>query len=323
MQFILSPGAVTVFLDGKPYTVGRTARTFDAVVDAIRSEAVDKLRQLLDIRSAILKQFKSASGKVTVDGNRLMYGDQEVTGLISTRVFEMLAKSLDIKPMITFVENMMENPSMRATRELYGFMEACNLPITEDGHFLAYKRVRGDYKSVHDGKTDNSIGRVLEMPRNKVDEDAERTCSYGLHFCSFDYLKHFSGERIVILKIHPRDVVAIPTDYNNSKGRACRYEVVAELNVDHDTNLPTKTLDENFTTDYGHEADESINVVNQELTVALDTALSPSGMTLRKLRAIRDWLTNGTTYAEIAKDYGISPRQVGRIDRGEAWANVK
>lgn len=319
MQYILSPGAVTVFLDGKPYTVGRTARTFDAVVDAIRSESVDKLRQLLDIRAAIIKQFKSATGKVKVDGNRLMYDDQEVTGLISTRVFEMLAKGLNITPMITFVENMMQNPSMRATRELYGFMEACNLPVTDDGHFLAYKRVRGDYKSVHDGKTDNSIGRVLEMPRNMVDEDADRTCSYGLHFCSFDYLKHFSGERIVILKIHPRDVVAIPADYNNSKGRACRYEVVGELSVDHDTNLPTKTLDENFTTDYGREEPEVAVTVTDDL----DALLSPSGMTLRKLRAIRDELANGSTYAEVADWAGISPRQVGRIDRGEAWANVK
>lgn len=322
MKYILSSGAITVFLDGKPYTVGRTARTFDAVVDAVRSEATDKLRMLLDIRSQIANKFKSASGKVKVEGNRLMYNDQEVTGLVSTRVFEMLAKGLDIKPMVLWLENLMENPSMRAVNELFGFMEACNLPITEDGHFLAYKRVREDYKSVHDGKTDNSIGRVLEMPRNKVDEDANRTCSYGLHFCSFDYLKHFSGERIVILKINPRDVVAIPTDYNNSKGRACRYEVVGELDVDHDTRLPSKLLDENFTSDYGREDDDQY-VVNQELTVALDAPLSPSGMTLRKLMGIRRHLSEGDSYARVAELYNISPRQVGRIDRGEVWANVK
>lgn len=320
MNYILSAGNVTVFLDGKPYTVSRTAKTFDAVLDAIRSKAVDRLRQLLDLRSEIVKQFKSASGKVRVDGNRLMVGDDEVTGLISIRVFEMMSKGLDIKPMMLWIENLMENPSMRAVKELFGFMEACNLPITDDGHFLAYKRVRGDYKSVHDGKTDNSIGRVLEMPRNKVDEDANRTCSYGLHFCSFDYLKHFSGDRIVILKINPRDVVAIPTDYNNAKGRACRYEVVGELDVDHETSLPTKTLDEYSTTSYGREEDESAGVT---VTEDLDAPLSNSGMTLRKLRAIRDQISSGMTYAEIASSNNISPRQVGRIDRGEAWVNVK
>jgi hypothetical protein len=47
-------------------------------------------------------------------------------------------------------------------------------------------------------------------------------------------LNSFGGERIVILKINPRDVVSIPTDYNNSKGRACRYEIIGELGVDPD-----------------------------------------------------------------------------------------
>ena len=36
---------------------------------------------------------------------------------------------------------------------------------------------------------------------------------------------------MVILKINPRDVVSIPTDYNNTKGRTCRYEVVGEVGV--------------------------------------------------------------------------------------------
>jgi len=33
----------------------------------------------------------------------------------------------------------------------------------------------------------------------------------------------------VIVKINPADVVAIPSDYKNTKGRCCRYEVVAEM----------------------------------------------------------------------------------------------
>ena len=73
------------------------------------------------------------------------------------------------------------------------------------------------------------------MPRNAVDEDKERTCSYGLHFCSIQYLPSFSdsdGGKTMIVKINPKDVVAIPADYNNTKGRTCRYEVVAEYKDD-------------------------------------------------------------------------------------------
>ena len=32
----------------------------------------------------------------------------------------------------------------------------------------------------------------------------------------------------MIVKIDPADVVSIPVDYNNSKGRCCKYEVIAE-----------------------------------------------------------------------------------------------
>jgi hypothetical protein len=79
----------------------------------------------------------------------------------------------------------------------------------------------------------NAPGQVLEMERNEVDDDQNRTCSTGLHFCSESYLSCFgdSTSRTVIVKINPRDVVSIPNDYNNAKGRACRYEVVGELGV--------------------------------------------------------------------------------------------
>jgi hypothetical protein len=113
-------------------------------------------------------------------------------------------------------------------------LEKNNLPITPDGYFLAYKKVRANYLDVHSGTMDNSPGRVVEMPRNKVDDNQNNTCSHGLHFCSEGYLKHFGGERTVIVKINPADVVSIPNDYNQTKGRACRYEVIGEVGVNPD-----------------------------------------------------------------------------------------
>jgi hypothetical protein len=146
-----------------------------------------------------------------------------------------MREGLPHEPLLNFFKNLMDNPSKRAVDELYDFLEAGELPITEDGHFLAFKNVRSNYFDIHSGKFDNSVGKVCEMPRNGVDEDKERTCSYGLHFCSIKYLPHFSdGEngKTMIVKINPRDVVAIPADYENTKGRTCRYEVIAEYKED-------------------------------------------------------------------------------------------
>jgi hypothetical protein len=113
---------------------------------------------------------------------------------------------------------------------LYEFLEVGKNPITEDGCFLAYKAVRGDFLDIYSGKFDNSIGAELKMLRNKVDENQNNTCSSGFHVCSFDYLRHFAsaGGHVMVCKVNPADVVAIPADYHNTKMRVCRYEVVGE-----------------------------------------------------------------------------------------------
>jgi hypothetical protein len=148
----------------------------------------------------------------------------------------MLQDGFPVEPLVAFMENLMTNPSKRAVDELYGFLEKNSLPITPDGHFLAYKKVRQNYFDCHTGKMDNSVGKVVEMERNEVDDNKDQTCSAGLHFCSQEYLPHFGGgdSRVVIVKINPRDVVSIPVDYNNAKGRACRYEVIGEVGANPD-----------------------------------------------------------------------------------------
>jgi hypothetical protein len=127
----------------------------------------------------------------------------------------------------------MKNPSKRSVDELYGFLEKNSLPITPDGHFLAYKKVRRDFKDIHSGTMDNSPGTIVEMERNQVDDNKDQTCSTGLHFCGLSYLEFFGdrNSRVVIVKIDPADVVSIPSDYNGAKGRACRYEVIGEMGV--------------------------------------------------------------------------------------------
>jgi hypothetical protein len=126
----------------------------------------------------------------------------------------------------------MENPSMQSQKELYDFLEHELLPITEDGCFLAYKAVRSDFMDKYAGKFDNHVGKVCEMQRAKVDDNRSVGCSQGLHAGALNYVAGYgsvdAGDRIVIVKIHPRDVVSVPSDCNHEKLRTCRYEVVGE-----------------------------------------------------------------------------------------------
>ena len=127
-----------------------------------------------------------------------------------------------------FAQKLQCNPSHRATQHLYEFLEKNNHPITESGNFLCYKRVRSNFMDIHSGTFDNSVGNTVSMPRNKVNEDPNQTCSAGLHVCACSYLSHFGSpdEPILEVEVDPKDVVAIPIDYSQSKMRVSSYKVL-------------------------------------------------------------------------------------------------
>lgn len=224
---IIGANFLTVMMDGVTHTIASDHTNYAAVREALRNKDHETVERLINLARSVENYV---AGKITVRGDKVFYGDQEIKGSVVTRILAMLREGFDAEPMVKFLENLMSNPSKRAVDELYGFLEASALPITEDGCFLAYKKVRDDYHDFHTGLMDNSVGQVLEMARNQVDDERDRTCSYGLHFCSLSYLPHYHGSqgRVMIVKINPADVVSIPSDYNNAKGRACRYEVIGE-----------------------------------------------------------------------------------------------
>lgn len=130
-----------------------------------------------------------------------------------------------IKP---FLKNMFENPFIDAVTEIYDYCKAMDFEITDDGCFLAYKNVREDLGSIYDnGKTKHVIGEYTE--EKMYDTNRENHCSAGLHFCSKGYLKCYPGQTTIIVKVNPKDVVSIPTDYHFMKGRCRRYMTVGIL----------------------------------------------------------------------------------------------
>jgi hypothetical protein len=232
-SYLIQGKNIVVVIDNKPYTITSTHIGYEKLKQAIKDSDWDTVKAVVDPVKEILNY---GAGHVAVQGSKVFYKDRELVGVMTARLIDMYQEGFPVEPLILFMENLMQNPSKRAVEELYTFLEKGKLPITPDGHFLAYKKVRPDFKDIHSGTMDNSPGQVVEMERNEVDDDQNRTCSAGLHFCSKDYLDHFGGSdsRTVILKINPADVVSIPADYNATKGRACRYEVLGELGVHPD-----------------------------------------------------------------------------------------
>ena len=227
-SYIITDNSITIVVGGKPFTMQSNHASFNEVKDRIRNQDFDGIEDLFDA-GKVIAQF--AVGEVTVVGNSVLYKGVPVHNYVVDKILQHIKEQLPSEYLLNFLQKLMQNPSKRAVDELYGFLEAGKLTICEDGDFLAYRKVTSDYKDFYTGKFDNSVGAICEVPRNTVDEDKDRTCSYGLHFCSHSYLPHYHGGsgRTVVVKINPRDVVAIPADYNNAKGRCCRYEVVGDV----------------------------------------------------------------------------------------------
>jgi hypothetical protein len=115
----------------------------------------------------------------------------------------------------------------------------------------------------------NNVGCIVSMPRENCDCNPENTCSSGLHAAGFDYAKTFS--RILLnVKINPRDVVAIPIDYNNAKLRCCQFEVLAINSEDPTTArlIAEPLVKVNKEDDYLDKVNESDDDWNEDDEVA-------------------------------------------------------
>jgi hypothetical protein len=234
IPYTLTENAVTVVLDFVPHVVPRTHVNWDKIIAALTNGGtVDTVRPLIDIPAAVANFMK---GAIEIKDRALYWNGRPLDTSLTRRILQHMDGNNPAlaDPLIAFLENVMENPSYRAVQGLFEWVEKSNLPVTPDGYILAWKAVREDYTSIHQtpGRVyDHTPGNVVEMPRNECDEDPEQTCSTGLHFCSANYLRNYAGggNRVVVVKVHPRDVTAIPKEYGCEKGRCCRYEVIGEV----------------------------------------------------------------------------------------------
>jgi len=227
VPFMFVDGNLTVVLKNKSHQVLPDHLNYKMIMEALPTASEDELLGMVDVETAVAS---FSDGRVTVENGVVKFDGDEVHGSISKRILEFMKNGLPFEPLVQFLHNVMENPSMQSQRELYDFLEHENLPITEDGYFLAYKAVRSDFKDKYRGVFDNSVGQVCEMVRAKVDDNREAGCSQGLHAGALSYVASYgsvdSGDKIVIVKINPKDVISVPKDCDCQKLRTCRYEVV-------------------------------------------------------------------------------------------------
>jgi uncharacterized protein YodC (DUF2158 family) len=228
----------------KQFSIATDHPNYKEIINRLKTSSYKGLEAVCDIalpereaKKTFADLVNSTSGplvgKAQIRGEQVFVNDVPVHNVVTSRIVDFVKKGLPVEPVLRFLELVLQNPDSKSQEELYDFLSNRALPLTEDGCFLGYKRVREDYKDIYSGTIDNIIGTFVSVPREEVDPDRRNQCSYGLHVGALDYVRQYGSRgHVLVVKVNPQDCVSVPQDYNHMKLRTCRYEILFELPSD-------------------------------------------------------------------------------------------
>lgn len=235
LSFHATSGSISIsFPNGnqrRSETISSTDSRYNKIIDLLKQfkTTSDKLAledQIIQVvtRANLFKQLgdlKLNNGVLTLDGFKL-------PEVLTKRILDFEREGLPYQYLVNFFRKLLNNPNPRSIEMLYKFLEHNGHPITDQGNFIAYRKVDDNFKDLYTGKIDNSIGNVVQMDRGLVDSDPEKTCSSGLHVATRCYAEGFGRGVLLEVEVDPADVVCVPNDYNGTKMRVCKFRVLAE-----------------------------------------------------------------------------------------------
>lgn len=251
-RLLTSDGNITWMKDGEVHTVGKSHANYNQLLSAYKDNDYDQFVASLDVVTTIRNYVGYTDKGVEFDEQtgKFLYCGQELNNNITERIFHLKKEGLPFDFMVKFLENRMNNPNFESGEQLYQFLENKNLPITEDGCFLAYKTVKvyegesftdvngrevkaGDYVDKYSSSVRNNVGDEVSMPRNLVDNNRNHQCSHGYHCGALHYAGpggwyNREGNIVLVVKVNPEDAVSVPQDHDCGKLRVCKYVVVSE-----------------------------------------------------------------------------------------------
>ena len=225
---IITPQQITIiFSEGHPISVSNDDGRYPTVLSLLQNKNYDQIADIVD-QSAKLNRYldEYTKGKFLVRHGVIVIDNEPLPDALSDKLLELADANEDTLPLERFWQNLRKNPSRESIKDLFAFLRANMIPITRNGCFIAYKKVRTDYKDCHSGTICNKPGRIVKMLREQVNADRNVTCSYGLHVAAYQYASNFSNGILLEVEVNPRDVVAVPPDYKQQKMRCCRYRVI-------------------------------------------------------------------------------------------------
>jgi len=120
--------------------------------------------------------------------------------------------------------------------DLMKFIKKSEMPLTNTGRIIAYKRVTsvceepGYVVDTYSKRIKQRVGSRVTMPVDMVDPSRHKSCSTGLHVANLGYLGGFSGDKTLIVLVDPENFIAVPSG-EDTKARVCSYDIIGMMSA--------------------------------------------------------------------------------------------
>ena len=209
-------------------TIPNSKWNYNTLLDMLMKDDFDPKAFLKEYdRGQDIEQATEHHIKKDRETGKASYKGIEIPKDIEDKIMSLKKQGVEWQHLEKFWENCTKNPNPGSVQQLFAFISHHNLTITPDGCFLAYKAVSNNFRDLHSGTMDNSVGKIVKMNREDVAYDPSQACGSGLHCATLSYAKNFGydNSHIVVVKVNPVNVVSVPSDSNAEKIRTCEYEV--------------------------------------------------------------------------------------------------
>lgn len=251
-SYIINNNGIVLFLDNKPHKFDKGTSQYAKIIEKFDLPEDQQAEEIRKIIQGVSPNAEKNGFKISPE--EVIYQGEKLPKALADKVRSLHSEGLPLNLFEKFWQNIQDNPSSSSVRELYDFLAYKELPITEDGCFLAYKGLNSDLWSISgnketkviEGKVDssgrifNGVGETIAVVRRDVDDDRRNHCSHGLHVGSLDYARSFARGAVVVVKVNPKDVVSVPEDCSCQKCRVSSYTVVSIF----ESEITTPVVDE-------------------------------------------------------------------------------
>lgn len=209
-------------------------------------KTVFKLFDLDKLNTVSLEEFNNSTDIITNVNNINLSKDKVIIGLhndllipFADKLKQYINPNQSKKGLKNFIRKLkvIHNRSSHTCEELLNFLEKAELPLTNAGNIIGYKKLQAYgnmYVDIHTGKVKQNINYSVIMDKKDVDNSRSNACSNGLHVASLSYLSGFGSSiyentPVFLVVVNPYDVISVPTS-DTTKLRCAKYNIIAKLN---------------------------------------------------------------------------------------------